>query len=126
MTEYPQLNKMGVKHPNEIEKYMINGISNYDVLRIVYSREKSSLLPSSRTYKFLRIPRELPATGSKETTTVLETNPELKVAISELEQLLDNNVVRQSHKKELLEQIRLLEEDIALRSKYIRELADQL
>ncbi len=127
MSEYPQLAEMGINNPEEIEKYMVNGISTYDVLRIVYEREKGSLLPTSRTYKFLRIQREIPASDAKgKTTTVLETHPDLRKALSELDVLCKQKMQKQDTKKVLLEQIRLLEEDMALRSKYIKELAEKL
>ncbi len=127
MKPYPQLTEMGVHNPEQIEKYMVNGISTYDVLRIVYARRSGSLLPVSRTYKFPRIPREIAATDSKQnTTTVLETNPSLRAAVSELQALLDTRSNKRDVKEELLEQIRLLEEDMALRSKYIKELAEKL
>lgn len=106
---------------------MVNGITDYDVLRIIYEREAGSLLPSSRTYKFPRIPRDIPVAGSpSKTTMVLETNPELKAAIAELKVLLKEKSTSENYKKELLEQIELLEEDIALRLEYLRELAEKV
>ncbi|MDJ0831934.1 MAG: DUF3461 family protein [Gammaproteobacteria bacterium] len=127
MKDYPQLTEMGIHNPEQIEKYMVNGISTYDVLRVVYARQKGSLLPLSRTYKFPRIPREIPASGTKDDiTTVMETNPSLRNAIEELKDLLEERDQKQDVKKLLLEQIALLEEDMALRSKYIKELAEQL
>ena len=126
MADYPQLTKMGINNPHEIEKFMVNGIADYDVLRIIYQREEFSLLPTSRTYKFYRVPRELASGDSNGTTTVMETNPDLRAAVAELRVLLDGSTKKATTKKELLEQIKLLEEDMALRSKYIRELAESL
>ena len=127
MKDYPQLMEMGINNPEQIEKYMVNGISTYDVLRIIYLRKKGSLLPSSRTYKFQRIQREIPATGSEgKSTTVMETNPGLRTAISELKVLLVEKTQKENVKNILREQVVLLEEDIALRSKYIKELTERL
>ena len=127
MKDYPQLMEMGINNPEQIEKYMVNGISTYDVLRIIYLRKKGSLLPSSRTYKFQRIQREIPATGSEgKSTTVMETDPGLRTAISELKVLLEEKTQKENVKNILREQVVLLEEDIALRSKYIKELTERL
>lgn len=127
MKDYPQLLEMGINNPEQIEKYMVNGIATYDVLRVIYLRKKGSLLPSSRTYKFPRIQREIPAIGSEgNSTTVMETNPGLRAAIAELKVLLEEKTQKEDVKNILREQVTLLEEDIALRSKYIRELTERL
>ena len=106
---------------------MINGAPTYDVLRITYSRQKGSFLPSSRTYQFLRVQKEIPVRGDEgKTATVMETNPSLRLAIDELKMLLEDTVKKQDVKKALQEQILLLDEDIALRSTYIKELIERL
>ena len=53
---YPTLSQMGVESPKQIANYYISSINFIDVLRIVYERPKNSYLPSSRTYKFPRVP----------------------------------------------------------------------
>jgi intergrase/recombinase len=127
MTDYPQLTEMGICNPMQIEKYMVNGQPTYDVLRIIYLRKKGSFLPSSRTYKFPRVQKELSAEGKEgKTTTVMETNPGLRSAIDELKLLLDDKVQKQNVKKALREQISVLEEDIALCSSYMKQLIDRL
>ena len=127
MTDYPQLTEMGICNPEQIEKYMVNGLPTYDVLRVTYSRKKGSFLPSSRTYEFPRIQKEFPARGKEgKTTMVMETNPGLRSAIGELKFLLEDKVQKQNLKKTLREQISVLEEDIALRSSYIKELIERL
>ena len=127
MKDYPQLKEMGIKHPEQIEKYIVISISPYDVLKITYTRKKRSLLPSSRTYKFPRIQRDIPSINSDgKTITVLETNENLNKAISELKILLQDKTQKQDVKKALVEQVAFLEEDIALRLKYIKQLAESL
>ena len=127
MDKYPQLEAMGIQNPEQIEKYMVNGISDYDVLRVIYERQSGSLLPLSRTYKFKRVQRDVPLNPKKtKTSAVLETDPELKQAISELKDLLSEKSQKGDVREELLEQIRPLEEDIALRAKYIRKLSKRL
>lgn len=121
MSDYPCLNEMGVLHPLQIERYMVNSISNHDVLRIIYGRKKGSLLPVSRTYKFPRVQKTV--TDSKGgTQTVMETDTALRTAVAELEQLLSSKADKQSRAESILEELRLLEEEVAFRSQCIKDL----
>ncbi len=127
MKNYPQLKEMGITHPDQITKFLINGIAGTDVLRIVYDRRKGSLLPNSRTYKFPRVQKT--AVVNKETgqtETVLETNPELVKALAELRDLLEKKQRKECVTDTILEELLLLEEDIALRSSCIRDLVRKI
>ena len=127
MNEYPQLSEMGIVNPQQIERFMVNSISNYDVLRVIYSRRKGSFLPDSRTYKFPRIQKSAVVdsrTGQAE--TVMESDPVLSAAVSELQHLLETKEHKQDLAESILEEIQLLEEDIALRSSCIKDLVKQL
>lgn len=126
MADYPRLDEMGIQHPEQIEKFMVNSISNHDVLRIIYARKKGSLLPDSRTYKFPRVQKNILEDNGKRQTTVMESNPELRSALSELKSLLEIKEQKQDLKESILEQISILEEDIALRTQSIKELMKQL
>ena len=118
---------MGIVNPQEIDRFMVNGISNIDVLRIIYSRKKGSFLPDSRTYTFPRIQKSAVVDSSTgQTETVMESDPALRAAVTELQDLLASKEHKQDLKESLLEEIRLLEEDIALRSSCIRDLIKQL
>jgi hypothetical protein len=125
MKDYPRLSEMGIIHPDQIDKFMVNSISNCDVLRIIYSRRKGSLLPISRTYKFPRVQKYITEDNGKRQTSVMETNPELRSAIDELEDLLSVNEQKQDLTESILEQLELLEEDIAMRSESIKDLLKQ-
>lgn len=126
MADYPSLVEMGIQHPEQIEKFMVNSVSNQDVLRIIYARKKGSLLPDSRTYKFPRVQKNILEDNGKRQTTVMESNPELRSALSELKSLLEIKEQKQDLKESILEQISILEEDIALRTQSIKELMKQL
>ena len=125
--EYPQLSEMGIEHPLQIERYQVNSISNHDVLRVIYERGKDSFLPSSRTYKFPRV--QTKAKIGKEDASVqsvLETHPQLKKALDELEHLFATKDCKECVAETVLEELQALEDEIAMRNEYIRELVKQL
>lgn len=127
MSNYPKLTEMGVKHPEQIEKFAVYTVGHTDILRIIYDRKKGSLLPVSRRYKFPQVKRSVIVdSGTRQTETLFESTPAFREALHELEQL---KLVREKG-GDLAEMIRLefkhLEEDIALRSQYIKSMLDKL
>ena len=125
--DYPQLTEMGILHPLQIERYQVNSISNYDVLRVIYERGKDSFLPSTRTYKFPRVQTKAEIGKEKKSVQlVLETNPELKTALAELEQLFAKKENKECVTETVLAELQALEDEIAMRNEYIRELVRQL
>ena len=89
MNDYPQLRDMGVLNPQEIDRFIVNSISPYDVLRIIYARRKGSFLPETRTYRFPRVQMPTSAsTDGQQTESVMETNPVLRSVLDELSNLL--------------------------------------
>jgi len=118
---------MGVLHPQQIDKYSINSIARTDILRIVYDRPKGSVLPLSRTYKFPRIQKSsVVDSGTLQTEYVLETDPAFRGALAELQEIMEAKGNNQDVASAILEELRLLEEDIALRSDYIKTLAGKI
>ena len=117
--QYPALSEMGVESLKQIRSYYITGINYVDVLRIVYERPKNSFLPYSRTYKFPRVQED-------EKGTALATHPKLRAAEKELREILESKSSKDSITAEILSEIELLEEDIAMRSKCLRELAGKI
>lgn len=122
MKDYPQLTEMGVTHPEHIANYAVNSIGYVDVLRIVYERPSGSLRPQTRTYKFPRVQKEVDDKGKSDTDAVMISNPDFRRSIEELDRLLAKKGRIQDITGDILEEIRLLEEDIALRSESIRML----
>lgn len=122
--DYPQLTEMGILHPLQIERYQVNSISNHDILRIIYERSKDSFLPATRTYEFPRVQKT--ATIGNEQQQVLETHPQLKNALEELEQIFAKKESKECVAETVLAELQALEDEIAMRSEYIRELVRQL
>lgn len=126
-SDYARLAEMGIMNPLQIDRYQVNSISNYDILRIFYDRGEASFLPSNRTYKFPRVQKSKSiGSESKETKTVMESHPHLREAISELDELLATKEHKETVAESAIAELEALEEEVAMRSAYIRELVKQL
>lgn len=127
MKSYPRLSEMGVRHPLQISGYSVSSIDYIDVLRITYDRPKGSKLPGARTYRFPRVQKTLPAgSAADDAAVVMESDPALHTALEELQQITRLKEENQDLAEVMREELRLLEEDIALRSEYLRTLVDKI
>ena len=100
---------MGVDNPNDIARYTIYTVHDTDVLRIIYSRKQGSLLPVSKTFKFPRIKKSvLVDSGTRQTQVLFERNPSFENALTEIEEILENQ-----KNQEALNQV-LADEDYAI------------
>lgn len=127
MSDYPRLTEMGIMNPHEIEKFAIYTVGHIDVLHITYARKKGSLLPVSRRYKFPQQKKSvLVDSGTRQTEVVYESVGPFREALHELEQLKIERQKGHDLAALIKEELRLLEEDIALRLQYINSLVDKL
>jgi hypothetical protein len=127
MSEYPRLTEMGVQNPQEIEKFAVYTVGNTDVLRIIYDRKPGSLLPVSRRYKFPQVKKSVMVdSGTDKAKMMYESSGAFREALSELERLKTEREKGQDVAALIREEIRHLEEDIALRTQYINSLIDRL
>jgi hypothetical protein len=102
-------------------------VGKTDVLRIIYDRKKGSLLPVSRRYKFPQVKKSMIVdSGTRRTETLFESTPAFREALHELEQLKLAREKGQDIAGLIREEIKHLEEDIALRAQYIQSLVDKL
>ena len=125
MNRYPRLAEMGVVHPEHIERFSVSSIDYVDALRITYIRPKGSLLPVSRAYKFPRIQKSVAGKGGKD-EVVMASDPALGEALDELRAIIGARQGADGIAAAIVEELSLLEHDIAMRSAYIKELADKL
>lgn len=125
--QYPTLAEMGVESPKQIDNYYISSVNYIDVLRIVYDRPEDSCLPSSRTYRFPRV-QDTVAEGqpAKKDGAAPRTHPRLRAALTELETIFAAKSSKESIAAEILSEVELLEEDIAMRSEYLKVLARKI
>ncbi|MEL6950209.1 MAG: DUF3461 family protein [Pseudomonadota bacterium] len=121
MSQYPQLNDMGILNPSEIRTYMVNSLAGVDTLRIVYKRKEGSLLPVSRSYEFPQV-QKTATDGKGRKADVLETAPSLKSALSELKSLMKAREDETEHRELLLSELDALENELACRIAHIRSL----
>ncbi len=127
MSDYPKLTEMGIKHPEEIEKFGIYTVGRTDILHITYDRKKGSLLPVSRRYKFPQIKKSVMVdSGTRQTETMFESSPAFREALHELEVLKAARDKGLDLAAMIREELKHLEEDIALRTQYIQTLVDKL
>ena len=122
MKSYPRLSEMGVLHPLQISGYSVNSIDYIDVLRITYDRPKGSRLPGARTYKFPRVQKSLASDGA----AVMESDPALRTVLEELQHVTKLKGENQDIAQLIREELLLLEEDIALRSEFLKTLVDKI
>lgn len=123
---YPTLAEMGVESPRQIAKYYISSLNLVDVLRISYERPKGSILPSSRTYKFPRVQETVPGGDEGEASVTMRTHPKLRAAMKELETVFQAKSTKESISQEILNELELLEEDIAMRTECLKVLAGRI
>lgn len=127
MSNYPRLTDMGIQHPEEIEKFAVYTIGNTDVLQVIYDRKKGSLLPVSRRYKFPQVKESVMVdSGTRKTEVLFKSTPAFREALHELEQLKLAREKGLDLAAMIRDEIKHLEEDIALRTQYIRSLVDKL
>jgi hypothetical protein len=127
MSNYPKLTEMGIQHPEEIEKFAVYTVGNKDILQVTYNRKKGSLLPVIRRYKFPQVKESVMVdSGTRKTQTMYTSTPAFRDALHELEKLKLARKQGKDLKALLQEEVRLLQEDVALRTEYINSLIKQL
>ncbi len=127
MKNYPRLAEMGIQHPQQIEKFAVYTTDSLDVLHIIYERKKGSLLPVSRKYKFSRVKKSVMIdSGTRQTEVLFESADAFREALHELEQIRANRSESSDLAALISEEIRLLEEDIKLRTEYIKTLVKKI
>ena len=117
MSDYPRLKEMGIKNPHEIEKFAIYTVNTTDVLQIVYDRKPGSLLPVSRRYKFPQAKKSVMVdSGTDKAQMIYESvGGFFAKRCSELEMCARPEREKGQDVAALIrEELRLLEEDIAL------------
>jgi len=89
MSDYPTLNKMGIKSVENVNKYTLRQQGATDVLKIYYKRPKGSLLSRTKKFSFVRGRAGLPieVRNSKAFDKMDKMSPQLTLALQELKQL---------------------------------------
>lgn len=90
---YPTLDSMGITSTENIEKFTLRYENGQDVLKVYYRREKGSLLPKSKKFKFGRSTKTVLADGGQQTYRQVQ-EPSL-IVVRALEEL--ENIVGKQH-----------------------------
>lgn len=122
---YPALYNLGINRPNEISGYSLSTHNDVDTLRVKYTRQKGSLLPTSKRFKFPRRPMPgLQAVPGEVSMT--EISPALESALAELSQLLSDKNNTNDRKADLLNEIDEFESYIKTRLTEFRNEVEKL
>ena len=107
---YQTLESMGVTSFDDIEKFTLRYENGYDVLKVYYRREKGSLLPKSKKFKFGRATKTVLADGGQQTYRQVQ-EPSLVVlrAVEELGKIVGKQKEDKITKAELVEELVHLE-----------------
>jgi len=92
---WPTLGEMGITRFHEVSHYTLRQDGeNRDVLKISYKRQKGSLLPESRKYRFGRSLKTVVADGGRARfEDTYEISPYLLRAVVELDRLVASNAL---------------------------------
>lgn len=107
---YPTLKSMGISSTENIEKFTLRYENSQDVLKVYYRREKGSLLPKSKKFKFGRSTKTVLADGGQQTYRQVQ-EPSLIVvrAMEELEQIVGKQKEEKITREELINELEHLE-----------------
>ena len=127
MDKYRTLTQLGIKHPLQIARFSVYTDTGNDWLRVVYNRQKGSLLPGTRKYKFPQVKRSvLVDSGTQQIQTMFESSPSFSAAVSELEALVRDMENKSELKRVVEEELDHLETDVAERTAYMRSLLERI
>jgi hypothetical protein len=127
MAKFPALTEMGVQSPEQIARFALYMVNNKDILRIIYDRKSGSILPVSKKFSFPRVKKStLVDSGTRKTEIVYESTPSFRNALSELEEIMKTRKAPADIGKLIAEEVRLLEEEVAARTDYIKSLVQRI
>lgn len=101
---------MGITSFDDIEKFTLRYENSLDVLKVYYRREKGSLLPKSKKFKFGRSTKTVLTDGGQQTYREVK-EPSLIVlrAVEELTQLVGKQKELKVTKDDLIKELEHLE-----------------
>ena len=119
---YPTLESMGITSIQDIEKFTLRYEGGHDVLKVYYRREKGSLLPKSKKFKFGRSTKTVLADGGQQTYRQVQ-EPSLIVlrATEELSKIVGKQAEDKVSKEELINELEHLEKVMHSKIKEIKE-----
>lgn len=127
MADFPTLNEMGITKPETIDRYSLQTVNNIDILRIVYRKQKGSILPDSKRFRFPRTEKMIPGDGNARDTQIhYEVSPAVHKAMVELDQIVKAKRDRNHQLEIIREEIQRLQEETSTRINYISSLVAEI
>lgn len=125
MKMHPTLESMGITSFDDIDKFTLRYEGGFDVLKVYYRREKGSLLPKSKKFKFGRSTKTVLADGGQQTYRQVQ-EPSLVVlrAVEELGQIVGKAQETKITKDELVKELEHLERVMASKIAEIKDKID--
>jgi predicted XRE-type DNA-binding protein len=119
---YPTLESMGITSFEDIEKFTLRYEGGFDVLKVYYRREKGSLLPKSKKFKFGRSTKTVLADGGQQTYRQVQ-EPSLVVlrAVEELGQIVGKQHEDKATKEDLINELEHLEKVVSSKIAELKE-----
>lgn len=119
---YETLKSMGITSFDDIERFTLRYENSLDVLKVYYRREKGSLLPKSKKFKFGRASKTVLTDGGQQTYQEVK-EPSLIVlrAVEELTQLVGKQHELKVTKEDLVKEIEHLERVVSDKLTEIKE-----
>lgn len=119
---HPTLESMGITSTENIEKFTLRYENGQDVLKVYYRREKGSLLPKSKKFKFGRSTKTVLADGGQQTYRQVQ-EPSLIVvrALEELEKIVGKQHEIKVSKDDLIVELEHLEKVMESKISDIKE-----
>jgi len=127
MSKQTALEEMGVNNPEEIIRYTLRQEGIEDVLKIYYRRQKGSLLPVSRKYKFGRADKTVMVdSGKRVSKEIYDISPFLQRAVAELDQIVKQHEEEISSKKRIIHEMAHLEKTFSAKMAELRQQLEKL
>ncbi|MFD2179267.1 DUF3461 family protein [Veronia pacifica] len=113
---YEHLSQLGIKKPEEIERYSLRQEAHSDTLKIYFSRQKGELFAKSIKFKYPRQRKNVVVdSGSGLFREVTEINRSLSLVIDELDKIVKPVYSEPDVKKKILSDLRHLEKVVAMK-----------
>ena len=127
MSKFPALDAMGIRNPEQIERFTTFMTDKTDILRVTYNRKKGSILPVSRKYRFPQLKKStMVDSGTRKTEVIFESSAEFRNAVAELGHLMDAHESVEELRKLILSEVAILEEEVASHTSYIKSLINKI
>ena len=107
---YPNLRDIGIRNPEDIKRYSLRQEGEKDVLKVYFRKQSGMLIGKSSKYKFQRQLKKVSGgQNSEKFTDLSEINPTLRKIIQELDSLSVQVGTEQELKKQVLSDLRHLQ-----------------